>query len=284
MNEVVGINLITIAAQDLERSFAFYRDVMGFKPLMKHSKGAYFLVGESWFCIELDLQTRTVPLPEYTHFAFGISQDGFNSITQKIKSSGVRIWQNNKSEGDSLYFLDPDNHKLEVHVGNWRSRLKSAKEKPWNDSLVFFEPIGNQKSLSLSVEPDVLAVARLESSNAIPEWAMRSSFFSISKTSDELSIVCREDDVPSYVKCEKSWIAIKVKGPLDFALTGVLSSLAEPLARAGVSIFAVSTFDTDYVLVKQDKIESAISQLIECGHTVHTNGVAQSFRKQSADF
>jgi catechol 2,3-dioxygenase-like lactoylglutathione lyase family enzyme len=275
VSEVAGINHITIAVQDLERSFAFYRDVMGFKPLMKHSKGAYFLAGESWFCIDLDSQTRTIPLPEYTHFAFGVSRDGFNSITKKIRSSGARIWQDNKSEGDSLYFLDPDNHKIEVHVGNWRSRLKSAKEKPWNDSLVFFEPIGIQTSLNLSVEPDVLAVARLNSANAIPEWATRSSFFSISRTSDELSIVCLEANVPSDVKCERNWIAMKVQGPLDFALTGVLASLAEPLARAGVSIFAISTFDTDYVLVKNDKIEQAISLLIESGHTVQTNGVGK---------
>jgi catechol 2,3-dioxygenase-like lactoylglutathione lyase family enzyme len=275
VSEVTGINHITIAVQDLERSFAFYRDVMGFKPLMKHSKGAYFLAGESWFCIDLDSQTRTVPLPEYTHFAFGVSRDGFTSITQKIRSSGARLWQDNKSEGDSLYFLDPDNHKLEVHVGNWLSRLRSAKEKPWNDSLVFFEPTGNQTSLNLSIEPGVLAVARLNSADAIPEWATRSSFFSISRTSDELSIVCREADVPSDVKCERNWTAIKVRGPLDFSLTGILASLAEPLARAGVSIFAVSTFDTDYILIKSEKIEQAISLLIESGHAFHVNGVRQ---------
>lgn len=142
-------------------------DVLGFKPLMKHSKGTYFLAGDFWFC---------------------------------------------------------------------------------------------------------LAMARLNAAQVIPEWATRSSFFSISKTSDELSIVRREADVPSDVKCEINWIAIKVKGPLDFAITGILASLVDPLARAGVSIFAISTFDTDYVLAKEDKIVKASRLLTESGHMVQTHG------------
>jgi len=124
------------------------------------------------------------------------------------------------------------------------------------------------KRLSLEVLPDLLAVARLEPKTPIPDWAMRSSFFSISKTTDELSIVCRLSDIPTGIKCEPHWRALKVKGPLDFGLTGVLASLTQPLLVAGVSIFAISTFDTDYVLVKQEYLDKAMIALEAVGHTV----------------
>lgn len=271
---ISGINHITIAIKDLEKSFAFYRDVLGFRPLMKHSKGAYFLAGETWFCLELDSQARAVELPEDTHFAFGVSQEGFAAARERIIQSGAKSWKVNKSEGDSHYFLDLDGHKLEIHVGDWRSRLQSAKEKPWNDSLVFFDPPPEPRPsavLSLEVLPEILAVARLQPSDAVPRWALRSSFFSISKTDDELSVVCRQTDLPDAVSTvERNWRALKVQGPLDFALTGILASLAEPLARAGVSLFAISTFDTDYLLVRQDKLALAISVLEGAGHRVQT--------------
>ena len=83
-------------------------------------------------------------------------------------------------------------------------------------------------------------------------------------------------DVPANVKVEPKWRCLKVKGPLDFALTGILASLANPLARAGISIFAVSTFDTDYLLVKEGDLERAAEALsiaghepAPCGHSVH---------------
>lgn len=135
---ITGINHLTIAVKDLERSFRFYQDVLGFTPLMRHHRGAYFLAGETWFCLDLDPTTRQGALPEYTHFAFGVSQTDFHNVAKKIRSSGVDIWKDNKSEGDSLYFLDPDGHKLELHVGDWRSRIRSAKANAWNTSLQFF--------------------------------------------------------------------------------------------------------------------------------------------------
>ena len=136
------------------------------------------------------------------------------------------------------------------------------------------------KALSLEVLADVLAVARLEPLDPVPDWALRSSFFSISKTTDELSIVCRQSDVPNGIKSERNWRALKVKGPLDFGLTGVLASVAQPLATAGVSIFAISTFDTDYVLVKQENLDKAISVLGMAGHLVNS---LISIQKPSVD-
>ncbi len=124
--------------------------------------------------------------------------------------------------------------------------------------------------LALSILPLSLGICRLERSLPAPSWAVESEFFSITRTDDELSIVCPECNIPANIKCEKNWRAFKVEGPLDFSLTGVLSSLASPLAEAGVSIFAISTFDTDYILVKKEKFEKAteiLSKFCKIRHT-----------------
>jgi hypothetical protein len=103
----------------------------------------------------------------------------------------------------------------------------------------------------LHLLPGTFNVCRLPPTSAIPSWAIHSSFFSISKTTEELSIVCTSEEVPEGVLCEKDWIVYKVKGPLDFSLTGILASIAVPLAQAQIPIFAISTYNTDYILIKQ---------------------------------
>lgn len=138
---ISGLNHITLAVKDLDRSFAFYKNVLGFEPLMKHSRGAYFLAGDLWFCLDLDDATRPGPLPEYTHIAFTVVDSDFGRMAEKLNSHNVTIWKENKSEGASLYFLDPDGHKLEIHVGDWRSRLQSIREKPWNDTVELLKQI-----------------------------------------------------------------------------------------------------------------------------------------------
>ena len=124
--------------------------------------------------------------------------------------------------------------------------------------------------LTLTVLSAPLAICRLSSDDAIPEWALRGELVSITHTGDELSIVCAEENVPSDEKADRDWRALKVKGPLDFALTGMLSSIANPLAQAWISIFAISTFDTDYVLVKERALQQACEVLRRAGHTVTT--------------
>jgi uncharacterized protein len=106
-----------------------------------------------------------------------------------------------------------------------------------------------------------LAVCRLEKTAGLPEWATCDSFFSITKTDDELSVVCPERNVPSGIRSEKGWRALKVNGPLDFSMTGVLASVANPLSEAGISIFAISTFETDYFLVKEEDLKKALEIL-----------------------
>jgi catechol 2,3-dioxygenase-like lactoylglutathione lyase family enzyme len=133
-----GINHITIAVRKLSDSFNFYKDILEFQLLMKSSKIAYFLAGDLWFCLDEDSQTRKSPLPEYTHFAFSVTQEDFVNVASRIKASGAKIWKENESEGQSLYFLDPNGHKLKIHVGNWQTRLESAKQNPWKDGMEFF--------------------------------------------------------------------------------------------------------------------------------------------------
>lgn len=124
------------------------------------------------------------------------------------------------------------------------------------------------RALTLSILPDVYAVCRLDPNASIPSWVTKRDFFSITRTRDELSIVCPQRDVPAGIQCERDWRCLKVDGTLDFALTSVLVSLAAPLAEAGISIFAISTFDTDYVLVKQENLERTISVLSQAGHQI----------------
>lgn len=116
--------------------------------------------------------------------------------------------------------------------------------------------------------PGEYAVVRLESDSRIPDWALSTGAFgSVSRTDDELSIVCLSSQVPDGMKAERDWRCLKLHGPFAFNEVGVLSSIAKPLAEAGVGIFAISTFDTDYVLVKHHQFALAIESLVAAGHS-----------------
>ncbi len=126
--------------------------------------------------------------------------------------------------------------------------------------------------LTLSLAPGNFAVCQLGPRAAVPVWAVQSAYFSITRTPDELSLVCPEDalprDPPAGMRIERGWRVLTVAGPLDFALTGILLAIAQPLAEAGVGIFALSTFDTDHVLVRETQLQPAITALARAGHTV----------------
>ena len=128
--------------------------------------------------------------------------------------------------------------------------------------------ISSQVDLPLFILPDRLAVCRLPAEAPFPDWARPGDLLGLVRTSSELSVVCTERLVPPDVRAERGWRALQVQGPLDFALIGVLASIAVPLARAGVSIFVLSTFDTDYVLVKESALERAVSALSQAGFLV----------------
>ncbi len=124
------------------------------------------------------------------------------------------------------------------------------------------------KSLRLSLLDGHMSVCRLEPASEIPDWALTGGFFSVTRTPDELSVVCLESSVPEDVACEKGWRVLKLAGPFEFSEVGVLASLTTPLAEAGVGIFAISTFDTDYVLVKEERLDLAVAALRERSHEV----------------
>jgi hypothetical protein len=122
-----------------------------------------------------------------------------------------------------------------------------------------------------------LAVARLEPDAPLPAWAAFApggpgggggGIHAVVRTAAELSVVCADASVPDGVRAERGWRALTVAGPLDLALTGVLAALAVPLAEAGVAVFAIATFDTDYLLVRGERLPDAVAALRAAGHRV----------------
>jgi hypothetical protein len=128
--------------------------------------------------------------------------------------------------------------------------------------------VADHPELTLSLLPETLGVCRLARDAEVPAWAWTGEPASVTRTRDELSIVCRADAVPRDVRAEGGWRCLKVDGPLDFALTGILAALTAPLAAAGISLFAVSTYDTDYLLVKAESLDRATEVLRGAGHRV----------------
>jgi hypothetical protein len=122
--------------------------------------------------------------------------------------------------------------------------------------------------LTLDLLPGNLAICLLPPDAATPQWALASSFSTVSRTTEELSVIVPEDQVPPEVKCEKRFRALKVRGPLEFNAVGILASLAGPLAETGVSIIAISTYLTDYILVRQEDLEWAVKTLQNIGHII----------------
>lgn len=125
--------------------------------------------------------------------------------------------------------------------------------------------------LSLLAVDGTFAICRLDPHEPVPACATSCPVWSVTRTADELSIVCAESAVPNGVPCERGWRCLRVAGPIPFSAIGVLASLTAPLAGADVSIFAISTFDTDYLLVKAVDYERAVSVLRKAGHTAAEN-------------
>ena len=121
-------------------------------------------------------------------------------------------------------------------------------------------------SLRLSVLEHRLAVCRLEPNSEIPAWATVDPFFCVTRTTDEFSVVCPEERVPVGITCERGWRALRLEGPFEFGMTGLLTSVAVPLAEIGVSILAIATYETDYLLVQESQLDLATEALRERGH------------------
>ena len=124
------------------------------------------------------------------------------------------------------------------------------------------------RKLTLSLLPETLGICRLPADAPIPAWATAASFFAITRTSEELSVIAPQPAVPQDVQCSRGWRALKVEGPLDFSVVGVVASLAAPLAAADIPIFVISTYDTDYLLVSGEHLDHAVGVLAAAGHGV----------------
>ncbi|HYH90169.1 MAG TPA: ACT domain-containing protein [Solirubrobacteraceae bacterium] len=124
--------------------------------------------------------------------------------------------------------------------------------------------------MELTLVPGTYAVCRLDADAPAPEIASPAQFVSVTRTGDELSIICPADAVPRGAEVQEGWRGLKVTGPLDFALTGVAAALTSPLAAAGISVLPLATYDTDYLFVREETLAGAIGALEAAGHTVGT--------------
>jgi hypothetical protein len=125
--------------------------------------------------------------------------------------------------------------------------------------------------LTIVVYPGLYAICRLDSEAAVPAWAGGARFLTITRTASELSIVCEEKMVPEQVHAERNHRLMQIEGTLAFTLTGILASIASPLATAGIGVFAVSTYDTDYLLVSEEDLQEATRVLEAAGHAIRQN-------------
>jgi catechol 2,3-dioxygenase-like lactoylglutathione lyase family enzyme len=126
-----GLNHLTLAVRELPRSVDFYHRILGFRLEATWDAGAYLSLGGLWLCLSRDDAMAAGPRSDYTHYAFDIDQAAFPAFCARLRGEGVVEWRVNRSEGDSLYFLDPDGHKLEAHVGGLAARLAACRVQPY---------------------------------------------------------------------------------------------------------------------------------------------------------
>jgi uncharacterized protein len=122
--------------------------------------------------------------------------------------------------------------------------------------------------VKLYVLDELYAIVRCDPDAAFPDWATGGHFWSVTRSDSELSVVCREEDIPGDASAERGWCALEVAGPLDFSLTGVVSSIVSPLADAEIPLFVLSTFETDYLLVRERDLARSVEALTRAGHSI----------------
>ncbi len=133
---VTGLNHMTLAVSDIERSVTFYRDLLGFSVRAVWPNGAYLEAGPLWLCLSRDSEATTSPSPNYTHLAFSVSEAGYADLSERVLAACV-VWKDDESEGASTYFLDPDGHKLEIHIGSLETRLAHYRQSPSKGVMIF---------------------------------------------------------------------------------------------------------------------------------------------------
>ena len=136
---LTGLNHLTLAVTDLPRSIAFYHDLLQLRLDATWDNGAYLSLPGLWLCLSLDPLRQPEPAADYTHYAFSIGEANFAAFEAWMRMARVVEWRDNRSEGASFYFLDPDGHKLEAHVGDLPSRLAACRAKPYAGMRFFDE-------------------------------------------------------------------------------------------------------------------------------------------------
>jgi catechol 2,3-dioxygenase-like lactoylglutathione lyase family enzyme len=131
----VGMSHVTLVVRDVDRAVDFYVEQLGARLRATWARGAYLDVEGVWLCLELG---DAKPARDDSHVAFAVKSSAFAIVAEKIRASGAVIWKENRSEGASLYFEDPDGHKLEIHVGDLASRLEACRNKPY-DGMQFYD-------------------------------------------------------------------------------------------------------------------------------------------------
>jgi hypothetical protein len=123
--------------------------------------------------------------------------------------------------------------------------------------------------MDLILLPEPLSICRLPKEEPLPRWALAGDFYAVCRNEDELSIVCPQNQTPAGIEADRGWRALKVRGPMDLSEIGVIAGLSAPLAAAGVPLFVISTFETDYLLVRTADLSRAVEALRR-EHTVQT--------------
>lgn len=171
---------------------------------------------------------------------------------------------------------------LEANRSEYERRSRATEALYRSESRIGRFPAEHPPAgLSLELLPGTYAACRLDPAAAVPDWARGGELCSVTRTADELSIVCPDDGVPAEVEAERGRRALRVAGRLDLALTGIAAALTAPLAAAGLPVLVIATYETDYLLVRQEQLERAVAALAAAGHrivgsTAHTGRLGRS--------
>jgi len=179
----------------------------------------------------------------------------------KEMASDAHLWNTVSHESHEALGFKEGNRLV-----HFRKMLSDSQEEATSNSFVI-------PRLRLLGIPGSFAVCKLATGSPIPPWATTGDLFSVTRTADELSVVCRQEAVPEGVICERGWRCLRVAGSMPCTLLGVLASLTTPVANAGVGVFGFSTFDTDYLLVKAGEMTKVVAALRAAGHRVDAEGV-----------
>jgi hypothetical protein len=204
------------------------------------------------------------------HFAFRFADD---RIIPRFHLEGVEA-----GRGVSVFKIDPTTDErlgllttATVGDGGWVDVTEPIIVKAGDAFIAVPGPPGHGSAnlqLRLLGVAGRFAVSKLPPDSAVPPWATTSDLFSVTRTDEELSIVCRQEKVPTGIHAEVDWRCLRVAGAMPFTIVGVLASLTRPVAAAGVGVFAISTFDTDYLSIKDAEFQMAVAALKQAGHSV----------------